>query len=303
MGGTGEHLLFAYWSTANYMNTNVNVHSPLGVKDSMEMKNVVHIMVRDADGDTVTSFNVCLLPGDSWTANFSMGGLMVVDAGGCDGDVVGPAGGRGSTMMSPPMMGEMASLGDVDSGYLEAWLIPTGTLEDGTGTADPDDMDAADNATPRYISGAAMLVSPMSGFSSSYNATALVGCGNDGDNAIVLTNDDGDGCWSLGTGDNAPDVVQGEEIRTTLGGDILTGRWTAINDENIMSHTKLVLTFPMDHLNYAAVTTGVTEDVPAGTDPVSIIAFDDTGAVALDNREVMLDMNVNMCMVHARRQP
>ena len=30
-GGTGEHLFFAYWSTANYTNTNVNIHSPLGV--------------------------------------------------------------------------------------------------------------------------------------------------------------------------------------------------------------------------------------------------------------------------------
>ena len=32
-GGTGEHLLFAYWSTGNYTNTNVDVHSPLGVRD------------------------------------------------------------------------------------------------------------------------------------------------------------------------------------------------------------------------------------------------------------------------------
>ena len=29
--GTGEHLLFAYWTTANYTNTNINIHSPLGV--------------------------------------------------------------------------------------------------------------------------------------------------------------------------------------------------------------------------------------------------------------------------------
>ena len=45
MGGTGEHLLFAYWSTANYMNTNVNVHSPLGVRTSGETKNVVRVVV------------------------------------------------------------------------------------------------------------------------------------------------------------------------------------------------------------------------------------------------------------------
>ena len=33
-GGTGEHLLFGYWSTANYMNTWIAVHSPLGVRNT-----------------------------------------------------------------------------------------------------------------------------------------------------------------------------------------------------------------------------------------------------------------------------
>ena len=56
-------------------------------------------------------------------------GLMVMDPGECDGDVAAPAGGRGSVMISPPEMGEMASLGGADSGYLEAWLNPNGTLE------------------------------------------------------------------------------------------------------------------------------------------------------------------------------
>ena len=32
-GGTGEHLLFGYWSTANYMNTWVAIHSPVGVRE------------------------------------------------------------------------------------------------------------------------------------------------------------------------------------------------------------------------------------------------------------------------------
>ncbi|MCE2485352.1 MAG: hypothetical protein J4F42_07550, partial [Desulfurellaceae bacterium] len=59
-GGAGEHLLFAYWSTANYMNTNVNIHSPLGMRSSIleQTSNVVYVRVRSAAGDrnTVLSF-------------------------------------------------------------------------------------------------------------------------------------------------------------------------------------------------------------------------------------------------------
>ena len=49
--GTGEHLLFAYWSTADYMNTNVAIHSPVGVRVSGETMNVVKITIRDEMGD------------------------------------------------------------------------------------------------------------------------------------------------------------------------------------------------------------------------------------------------------------
>ena len=326
MGGTGDHLLFAYWSADMYTNTNVNIHSPLGVRGGTETKNVVHVRVRKTDADsaanTVVSFDICLMPGDSWTANLSMDGLTVVDAGGCDGDVqASGTGDRGSHTIAAPMAGmdNMVSLGGAESGFLEAWLKPDGTLKDGMGTTVTANDNAADDATPRSISGSAMLVSAMSGFSSSYNATALVGCGNatggivTGDTNIAdftttggtLNADDGNGCWEIDTD------TGGAPIRSALGGagatpadadaqaqgttDILTGRWIAIDNDEIMSHTKVVLTFPMNHLNYEARTDGLNESVPAGTDPVSIIAFDDKGAIALDNRKVMLGMAVNMC--------
>ena len=111
--GTGEHLFFGYWSTANYMNTQVNVHSPLGIRDSGETKNVVHIRVRNMDtsDNTVVSFNVCLTPGDSWTAALSMDGLMVMDPGECDDDVAQGTDTRTVTHIATPAMREMVSLG------------------------------------------------------------------------------------------------------------------------------------------------------------------------------------------------
>ena len=55
---------------------------------------------------------------------------MVVDAGGCDDSVEQTAADRTSQPIPTPMMGEMVSLGDVGSGYLEAWLAPSGGLVD-----------------------------------------------------------------------------------------------------------------------------------------------------------------------------
>ena len=125
--GAGEHLLFAYWSTANYINTNVNIHSPLGVTAGVgQPKNVVYVRIRSAafDRNTVASFHICLMPGDSWTATLSMDGLMVMDEGGCDGDLVELGSGPAHMNVPTPMMGEMVDLGETDSGYLEAWLRP-----------------------------------------------------------------------------------------------------------------------------------------------------------------------------------
>jgi len=353
-GGSGEHLFFAYWSTANYMNTNVSVHSPLGVRVSGETMNVVRVVIRDNMGDTARDFKICLKPGDSWTANLSMGGLMVMDAGECDEDVYQTPPDRNNLPHPTPMMGQMASLGDATSGYLEAWLAPTRGLNDdtvacgfnnsagdgdvrgasscpnlgtvtapGVGLGSVDGDTTQDHATPKYISGSAMLVSPTSGFSSSYNAVALMGCGDpatalaDADAVntamIGMTDaerlaDDGDGCWTVdrdaattetvGTeGDGAP--IQMALMDQDM--DILTGRWTAIDDDNIMSHTKLVLTLPVNHLAYEAKEAlpadpdESTQDVE-GTDPLTILVFNDMGEIVLDNRKLMLNMNVNMCM-------
>ncbi len=325
-GGTGEHLFFAYWSTANYTNTNVNIHSPLGVTvGAAQPKNVVYVRVRSAaaDRNTVASFNICLMAGDSWTATLSSEGLMVGDPGECDGDVRAIGSNPGNMNVATPAMGEMVSLGETDSGYIEAWLNPRNALIDDTSLTGPDADFNPEDAQPRAISGTAMLVSPMSGFSSSYNAVALNMCGNQtGDDPVVprmiaeslaagTTNvadnaatqatddpvnpgDDGNGCWHVLQSNPAADTpVAGDKagapIMAAVMGqtkDLLTGRWTAIDDENVMSHTKVVLTFPMtNNLNYGNGT----------SDPVSLYVFDDMGNIVLSSIGLTLSMGVNTC--------
>ena len=351
-GGIGEHLLFAYWTTDSYTDTNIAIHSPLGVRSKIESedRNVVHVVLRDDMGDKMKEFDICLRPGDTWTAALSMGQLAVGDPGQCDGDVLAaadPARGT-SPMISTPMPGEMVDIG-ATGGYLEAWTKPLGTLMDDTVPCVVDQADVGttgrectegtgfdvdttpDDATAREISGTAMLVSPMAGFSSTYDATALMHCGNRAAagattnrtiaEAILSTtarnNDDGNGCWHVLAADATPtmnDDMAGDPIKAALAGDplgtdttsppdkdILTGRWSAAYDENIMSHTKVVLTFPLAHLNHEGkVALPADPDESAEdtefTDPVSLIVFNEMGGNDFDMvDDLMLDKNVNMC--------
>ena len=271
------------------MNTNVNIHAPLGVRSdtSSEKMNVVKVVVRDDMNEEATSFMICLTPGDSWTATLSMDGLMVGDSGNCDGDVyLGSETARSGQDASPPMSGALVSLGEATSGYLEAWLAPRDALVE-----DDEDTAAVNmHAAVMPISGTAMLVSPMAGFSSSYNATALMDCVDNDD----IDSDDGDGCWNNDDSSTATDD-NGGLISSALmsGNELLVGRWTAIDDMNVTSHTKLVLTFPVNHLNYDAKNDD-GDDVTE-TDPVSVYAFNDAGEMTLQG-EAMLGKNTNMCM-------
>ena len=54
--GAGEHLLFAYWSTAAGTNTHVNIHSPLGIRSAhhAEEQNVVAVRVRSAASKAIS---------------------------------------------------------------------------------------------------------------------------------------------------------------------------------------------------------------------------------------------------------
>ena len=345
--GVGEHLLFAYWSVDDGMNTNINIHSPLNVTGGIAPdKNVVYVRVRsDAfDRNIVASFNICLNAADSWTATLSEEGLMVMDEGGCDGDLRDLASNPSNqNVPTPTMDGDPVDLGATTSGYIEAWLNPANTLKDDKGMGAPDADHNPEDGSARYISGSAMLVSPMSGFSSSYNATALSMCGNvktdaagtlvsqeapktikealdltrdraantlpatDGVAGGTFSGDDGNGCWHVKTNliddpeDTGTEIDQDKSVDTAgdpivmalgdagaSGGgdrDLLIGRWTAIDDDHVMSHTKVVLTFPRNDLNEADGT----------SDPVSIHIYDDMGTVAGRSFGLELTMGVNMC--------
>jgi hypothetical protein len=247
-----------------------------------------------------------------------MDGLMVMDAGGCDGDLMdlGTSSPAHMNLAMPPAEGEMTSLGEADSGYIEAWLRPVSALNDDTDAASTPNNFLPEHAYPRNISGTAMLVSPMSGFSSSYNATAITGCrivdGNGEDGATILADRSIDesittplgvgffvdsstdagfqanniGCWF--DPDGATEV-ETPLLQTALNGeskDLLTGRWTAISDDNVMSHTKVVVTFPVAHLNRG----------DGSSDPVSVYVFDDEANMVIDDFQTTLSMGVNTCM-------
>ena len=312
--GVGEHLLFAYWSTAEGMTTLVSIHPPLGVRNAgPEDHTVVTVRVRSAapDRNTVVAFKICLLPAASWTAALSAAGLRVVSAGGCDDTLHEPTPRRFASQTVPtPAAGALVSLGDTDRGWLEAWLSPTHALPDDT-VGVPDNDFTPEHAAVQPLAGLARLVSPRAGFASSYQATALRGCGAAAGTAITPATDDGDGCWALGTG--GPDGTSplagsagGVWIRQALRGvttaptaantepapaltdttrDLLAGRWAALADENVTARTQLVLTFPVNHL--------LLEDRSA--DPVSVHVYDDRGTLVLRSVETTLPLGVNTC--------
>ncbi len=304
--GVGTHFLFPYWSTENATNTNVHLHRPAGVMadTSMEEKVVVKVAVRDAMNKVVASLKICFLPADSWTATLSEAGLTVVDPGGCDAQVELDPPARNAPVQSTPKPGEVVSLGGVSSGWLDAWVAPTKGLVDGS------DADTEpDHGVVQFLAaGSATLISAVSGFSSTYLATPLVTCGKGAVRAGLITadGDDGDGCWTTQNDGSASQKKEnGEGIRLALGDanhdptvssnqkSVFIGGWTALDDANVQSRTKLVLTLPMNHLTYTG--TNADGEQVAGTDPVSLLVFDGEGKVVLEAREVLLAKNVNTC--------
>ncbi len=304
--GVGTHFLFPYWSTENATNTNVHLHRPAGVMadTSMEEKVVVKVAVRDAMNKVVASLKICFLPADSWTATLSEAGLTVVDPGGCDAQVELDPPARNAPVQSTPKPGEVVSLGGVSSGWLDAWVAPTKGLVDGSDA----DTEPDHGAVQFLASGSATLISAVSGFSSTYLATPLVLCGRGPVPAGIITaaGDDGDGCWtSQNDGNDEQKRENGEAIMLALSNtghdptinndqkSVFIGGWTALDDANVQSRTKLVLTLPMNHLTYTG--TNADGEQVAGTDPLSLLVFDGEGKVVLEAREVLLAKNVNTC--------
>ncbi len=334
--GQGEHLLFAYWSVENGTNTNVAVYRHVGVRGqvSEETPSVAQVAVRDRMGKIATEFKICLMPGDSWTATLTGAGLRVGSPGECDEKIHQGGGTRTGQLVVTPKPGEVVTLGPATSGWLDVWLTPANTLQDGP-DADTEPDHASDSNTLR-LGGVATLVSPGAGFASSYRAVALWRCGDwvhtgsssgergyrnwnlqvtypdlTPDRSVGERVDTGDGCWNV---DRNANGVVGEkktgalapwdevdpisealtQVSSTGGNRVVVGEWTALDDENVQTSTKVVLTFPQTPLRYEGQKTAGGAKMMA-TDPVSVLVFDEDGELALDSREVLLDQDVNVC--------
>ena len=210
-GGVGNHLLFSYWTTADYKDTLVAIHSPLMVtKDFGDSMNLVRVVVRDMMGDELSMFDICLTPGDSWTAGISssemegMSMLTVGSDGQCDGEIIQPGDNREGSPDNTPKMGEPMYIKGM-GGFIEAyspWLVELERRREHQSDADPpvitgnnsekgrfmdtvgpEDEDGSMNEVDldtnpegnmsQMITGVAFLVDTMMGYASAYNPVAL----------------------------------------------------------------------------------------------------------------------------------
>lgn len=267
--GVGDLLIYHYWFTGNPQNpddtrdTLIAIMHPFGGQP----ERFVHIKVHEGVGSQdVRDFTICLSPGDVWTAAITPGAtatsstLTVGNVGSCDASV------SGAGFTSPPLANQPVPIGAI-FGYIEAYTMEGNQLFGGG-----DDT----------IMGVASPVSVSLGFSSSYNAVAIVGFDAFNETASILNPQPAGGGGGLGT-------VGGVGGRTTVsralsreGGvdkEILLARWTA--NPVISSITQLVLTFP--------------GGFQPGSEPLSLWVFDENENFNFSPRTIYLPREVNTC--------
>ena len=302
VNGMGTQLLFSYWTTEGERDTYISIQSPLGVQQRPQdqTRNVVRIVVRAGDEpgftDTMAStahneagmndpwrylannrnprprelamFDVCLLPGDTWTATITANAagdgsmLRLGDPGQCDGEVQQPAVTRtgGGRLRTPTRENPTVMLG-ATTGIVDAYPIVTMT---GSG-------DMATSSVSRQISGIGYLVSPTDGFAAVYPAESFTGTGCSDTSACA---------HFVFTGDLH------SESRNHL-----IGRW--ITAPVINATTDIVVTFPGMHtLNYQTVR---DENALTMSDPVSLYVFDEAGDYVTTVHDLVLTQSVNIC--------
>lgn len=303
VSGVGSHLIFGYWTTEGERDTLISIQSPLGVQDNpaTQKRNVVRIVVRGGDEPGFTDdqassannptggandwpllannvnrrpeqlamFDVCLLPGDTWTAGIGANAagdgsvLTLGNPGGCDGEVQQPAASRGgaSRLPTPTMENRTIRLDDT-TGLIDAYPIVTMT---GSG-------DMATSSVSRNISGIGYLVSPMEGFAAVYPALSTnVGC-------------------DAGSDPNCNPFVLSQRLRDENKRHLI-GRW--VTEPIIGASTDIVVTFPGLHvLNYQTVDDG---NALSMSDPVSMYIFDEAGSSLRTVHNIRLNQSVNIC--------
>lgn len=257
VNGVGDLLIYSFWQTSNGRDTLFTINEAFGSNS----RTFVHVRFREGvNSIDVLDFTICLSPGDVWTAALTAGTtghsvLIVGNPGSCDDDVHPP-------LTPPPAPGEELIIANATFGYIEAYTFP------GTLGGDPGDDS---------IFGTATIVNPASGFSSSYNATALVNF---------------NGASETDTAHLNPYISAALAREGGVDKEILMTRYTAGGSLNAVS--QIVLTFP----------TGEQPFIPAnGPDPVSAYFFDENENINSSPRRIDLPWEVNVCTIERTGTP
>lgn len=262
--GVGDLLIFGYWTTQEERDSLFAITNVFGGDTQRFVHFRIHEGVNSAD---VRDFTICLSPGDVWTVAITStgegtSGLSIGDPGSCDSAV---AGAGFNAPPSPGAPGDRPLSLAADFGYISAYTMGVS----------PEDL--ASGGGDDTLMGVGTLISVANGFSSSYNATSLVGF-----NAISagarLDSTTGAGTL-LGVGTRGA-IERALANEAGVSKEILMGRWTALNSINSM--TDVVITFP-------------TGAQPGRTDPVSIFIFDEEENFNFSPRQIILDREVNVC--------
>ena len=308
--GAGEHLLFAYWSTA--AGTNTQCQYPFPARHTVRAPRLRSRMW------SMSGCGVRRRIGMWWPLSISACGRATPGRPRCP-QRASRSSARAAVMTmckrlalrgvlegtSPdPRAGRDRVPWPIPSTALsKPGSIPTGTLKDDA-VWPPDADFNPDHATPRYISGLAMLVSPRTpGFRQATMPSPYGGAAPRPGRAIAADTDDGNGCWALGTGGpSGTSPVAGTDggvwIRQALRGvtatptptdpepapapgdtprDLLLGRWTAIVDaaRHLLHHGRPDLS-------------GESSDcsLDGTADPVSVHVYDDDGTLVLRSTDL-----------------
>lgn len=247
--GVGDLLIFQYWTTQG-RDTLFAIVNAFGGDAAGRF---VHIRIREGVSSVeVRNFTICLSPGDVWTAALTASGttstLRVGNPGSCDATVAAAG------FTAPPVVGLAVPVG-ATFGYIEAYTME-GTAP-GVPPGNGDDT----------LWGVATPVNVTGGFSSSYNATALINFNAFNEAAAVAGN---------------VAVAQALAREGGVDKELLFTRYVA--GAGIGAVTQVILTFP----------TGFR---PPAADPISAFFFDENENLNFSPRNIAVPQEVNVCTI------
>jgi hypothetical protein len=264
--GTGQALIYPFWvadPTTDTLIEIVNRATGLVPQTSSPTTNrkgrwiLVHFTFHEEkNSEDVRDFNICLSPGDAWTAAITLEGA-VTHLKSDDLSSGGPL--AHHSALGPPPVDEVlgpASYGNPVRGYISAVMIDNGTSEhagcDSSHESDNEETGNPDNAlfdSERHqalnapLLGRAIYVNIGNGLATGFNSEAIKGYCSNNPTTFCLGNVS---VGPLGGGSATGSVrafrtlALGQHRRNARG--TLLGRWLRDGANNL--DTQLVLTFP-----------------------------------------------------------